>query len=436
MRILKAYNNFYVAIIFLLIFAGSFLAPLELHPKVRYAIIFLLYILVILFLKNSLVSMNRWFFFAIVVLIPSGLLGLFMEWSYIDISADIGRYLAPFLGYAVGILLFNHLDYYRILYVLYGLLALKLFSFYDSVVSKVSNVFQGGPLVEYASPYGLEVHFLYTFLAFFLLKNKLVLFKNKIVSGFIKILLIGYVVGFIVNPILIMSKARTLTMLLSLTLIFIFFTNLKNKLMLIILASLFAGTFLFYSGGTTYNVSNAFDSVTSRFQDTLELIETNEYSADSSTSYRVAEIKNVFGMLYEKFPYSLPFGFGSGALYYENYAEIKGGISQGNYRSDGGIHDIFFIPGGYLFRYGMIGLLFMFYFVVHNYRKISINNTNTHQDTIAASLKLFIIMSIIADLFVPVHAFGNFQYGLFIAMGIVLQNKFKDQYSPSKASVV
>ena len=40
--------------------------------------------------------MNRWFFFAIVVLIPSGLLGLFMEWSYIDISADIGRYLAPF----------------------------------------------------------------------------------------------------------------------------------------------------------------------------------------------------------------------------------------------------------------------------------------------------------------------------------------------------
>ena len=113
MRILKAYNNFYVAIIFLLIFAGSFLDPLELHPKMRYAIIFLLYILVILFLKNSLVSMNRWFFFAIVVLIPSGLLGLFMEWSYIDISADIGRYLAPFLGYAAGVLLFNHLDYYR-----------------------------------------------------------------------------------------------------------------------------------------------------------------------------------------------------------------------------------------------------------------------------------------------------------------------------------
>ena len=78
----------------------------------------------------------------------------------------------------------------------------------------------------------------------------------------------------------------------------------------------------------------------------------------------------------------------------------------------------------------------MLYFVVNNYRKISVNNTNAHQDAIAASLKLFIIISIIADLFVPVHAFGNFQYGLFIAMGIVLQNKLKGQYSPSKASVV
>ena len=107
-------------------------------------------------------------------------------------------------------------------------------------MSKVSNVFQGGPLVEYASPYGLETFPIYLF-SFFSFKNKLVLFKNKkIVSGFIKILLIGYVVGFIVNPILIMSKARTLTMLLSLTLIFIFL-YLKNKLMLIILASIVCG---------------------------------------------------------------------------------------------------------------------------------------------------------------------------------------------------
>ena len=307
MRILKVYNNLYIVIIFVLLFSGTLLAPLQFHPKINYAINFLLYVLVILFHKNAIVRMNRWLFFPIIILIPTGLLGLFLGWSYIDISADIARYLAPFLGYTAGVLLLNHLDYYRILYVLYGLLALNLFSYYKSVVSKVSDVFQGGQLFEYANGYGLEVHFLYAFIAYFLI-------RNKIVSGFKKVLLIGYVVGYILNPIFIVSKARTITMLLSFGLIFIFFTKSKNKLLLIILAVLVMSTFLLYSSGKTFNVSANFDSVTSRFQDTLELIETEEYSIDASTAYRVAEIKNVIGMLYDKLPYSLPFGFGSGAF--------------------------------------------------------------------------------------------------------------------------
>ena len=208
---------------------------------------------------------------------------------------------------------------------------------------------------------------------------------------------------------------------------------------MILLATLVSGTIFLYFSDKTFDSTSrsAYSySVTSRFQDTLELIETEEYSVDASSAYRIAEIKNVFGMLYDKFPYSLPFGFGSGALFYDNHAKIKGGISEGNYRPDGGIHDIFFVPAAYFFRYGAIGLLFMLYFIVHHYRKISVKSVNSHQDTIATSLKLYIIISIIADLFIPVHVYGNFHYGLFIAMGIVLQNKLKDQYSSSKASVV
>lgn len=430
MRFLKAYNNVYVAIIFILIFIGSLLGPLQLHPKTLYAIIFLFYVLIVLFHKNTIVHMNRWLFFAIIVLIPSGLLGINMGWSYIDISADIARYLAPFLGYTAGILLLNHLDYYRILYIWYGLLALDLFSYYISVFSKISYVFQGGPLVEYASKYGLEVHALNSFVAYFLL-------QNKIVSGYKKILLIGYVVGFILNPILIMSKARILTMLLSFALIFIFFSNLKNKVIIILLATLVSGTIFLYFSNKTFNSTYEFDySATSRFQNTLRWIKTKEYHTDASTSYRVAEIKNVFGMLYDNYPYSLPFGFGSGALFYDYHSEIKGGISQGNYRSDGGIHDIFFIPGALLFRYGIIGLLFWLYFALYNYRKISVNNVNVHQATMAASLKLFIIIAITKDLFVPVHAYGNFQFGFFIAMGIIFQNKIKGQYRSLNTSIV
>jgi len=78
----------------------------------------------------------------------------------------------------------------------------------------------------------------------------------------------------------------------------------------------------------------------------------------------------------------------------------------------------------------------MLYFATHNYRKISVNNFNAHQDTIAASLKLFIIIAIFKDLFVPVHVYGNFHFGFFIAMGMVLQNKFNGQYSSLNASVV
>ena len=47
MKILKAYNNFYVIVIFILYFSGTLLAPLQLHPKISYAIIFLLYIFII-----------------------------------------------------------------------------------------------------------------------------------------------------------------------------------------------------------------------------------------------------------------------------------------------------------------------------------------------------------------------------------------------------
>ena len=419
MKILKAYNNFNVVMIFILIFSGALLSPLKLNTKISYAIIFLLYVLIIFFHKNAIVRMNSWLFYAIIVLIPSGLFGLYIGWSFVDISADISRYLAPFLGYTAGILLFNNLEYYRILYLLYGLLAYQIFLFYETVISKSSYVFQGGPLVEYAGKYNLEVHYLYAFVAYFLIKNKLV-------HGFKKILLVGYVLGYILNPILMMSKARTITMLLSFTLILIFFSNLKNKVIMITLTALFTSAIFFYFEGKTFNSTYVSEySATARFEKTLEWFKTKNYYSDASTSYRVAEIQNVFGMLYDKYPYSLPFGFGSGALFYDHHAKIKGGISQKNYRSDGGLHDIFFGPGALLFRYGIIGLLFMLYFAAHNYRKISVNNFNAHQDTIAASLKLFIIISMVKDLFIPVHVYGNIQFGFFIAMGIVLQNKLK-----------
>ena len=222
-----------------------------------------------------------------------------------------------------------------------------------------------------------------------------------------------------------MSKARLIAVLLLFVLIFIFHSKFKERVLLSAFALLITGATLLYSG----------DGVFSRFQSTIELVETDNYFADASTSVRVAEIINVTNMLYDKSPYSLFFGFGAGALYYDNYAKIKGGIHQGNFRADGGIHDIFTMPFAYIFRYGFLGFFLMYSFAIYYYRRILYNQVDKRQDAIAASLKLFIIISIIADLFVPVHMYGNFQFGFFIAMGVVLQNKLNDQYNSLKNSV-
>jgi len=417
MTAIRAYSNFYVIAVFVLFYHAHFLDYFQIHPKVNYAIGFLLYALVVLFYKNSILNMNKWLFYAVVVLIPSLLVGLGMGWSYVDISADAARYLAPFLGYTAGLLLLKQLDYHRILYVLYGLLALQLVSYYSSVISKISYVAQGGPLVEYAKN-GLEVQALYFFIVFFLLRNKLV-------GGVKKMLLLGYAVGYILNPVFLMSKARFITMLLSIALIFVFYSKVKDRILIIAFA-------LFMAGASSLFIN---DRVFDRFKDTIELIETGEYAADASTSVRVAEIINISNMMYDKSPYSLPFGFGSGALYYDDYYKIEGGLSQGNFRSDGGVHDVFTIPFAYVFRYGLIGFFLIYYFFLHSYKKILVYNDGTHQDAIAKSIKLFIVISVVADLFVPVHAYGNAQFGFIVAMGVVLQSKFKTQNNSLKKIV-
>jgi hypothetical protein len=404
---IRAYCNFYLIVAFLLFYSQFFLSPLQIDPKIRYAIIFLLYTIVVVFDKNSILKMNKWLFYAVVVLIPSFLVGLGMGWSYVDIAADLTRYLAPFLGYVAGLLLLKQLDYDKTLYLIYGLLALHLIRYYYSIITKIDYVAQGGDLVEYAAD-GLEVHHLFFFIVFFLLRKNLV-------GGVKKILLYGYVVGFTLNPIFLMSKARFITMLLSFALIFIFYSKAKDRIFIIAFALFMAGT------SSLFINNSAFD----RFKDTIELIETREYSTDPSTSVRVAEIANITFMMHDKSPYSLPFGFGSGALYYDDFFKYEGGLEEGNFRSDGGIHDVFTMPFGYLFRYGLIGFFLIYYFTFFSYKRILVYNDRTHQDTISKSIKLFVLVSAIADLFVPVHMYGNFHFGFIIAIGVVLQSKFK-----------
>jgi len=42
-------------------------------------------------------------------------------------------------------------------------------------------------------------------------------------------ILFGYAVGYILNPVFLMSKARFMTMLLSIALIFVFYSKAKDR---------------------------------------------------------------------------------------------------------------------------------------------------------------------------------------------------------------
>ena len=230
-------------------------------------------------------------------------------------------------------------------------------------------------------------------------------------SGYWKVLLIVYIVGYIFNPVLLESKARLITMLLSFLLIFIFDAKFKEKLMIIIFSIIMSIVLL--------NSNNAL----SRFDDTLNLIKTGKYSADSSTSVRVAEIINISKTLHENIPYSIPLGMGPGALYYDDYAPLKGGIHKGNYRDDGGIHHIFTVYFAYIFRYGVIGLLLILLFVNSIRRKILVKNSDVRYNAFFSLMNVFIIVSLVADAFVPVHVYGNYIFGFLLSLFVILHQK-------------
>ena len=164
----------------------------------------------------------------------------------------------------------------------------------------------------------------------------------------------------------------------------------------------------------------------SRFTKAYDSIIYDEYHIDSSTSYRLAEIKNITQTLMEDPAAKLPLGLGLGALYYDTYEPIQGGVHAENYRPDGGLHHVFTVYFAYILRYGLIGLFIFFIWIYASYKKISkCKNEDPIIYNIVSSVKLYIVISLIADTFVPVHVYGNFSFGFFVAIGVIIASKSK-----------
>ena len=187
------------------------------------------------------------------------------------------------------------------------------------------------------------------------------------------------------------------------------------KLILAILALALAS---FVFNFTDY--SNTF----SRFTKAYDSVVYDEYKTDSSTSFRLVEIKNITQTLLENPLTKLPLGLGTGALYYDTYAPIQGGVHAGNYRPDGGVHHVFTVYFAYILRYGLIGLFIVLLWIYTSYSKISkCKNKDPIVYNIISSIKLYIIISLVADIFVPVYVYGNFSFGFSMAIGIIVASK-------------
>jgi len=402
----RGYSTLVIAL--LVFYQGRIFASIfDLSLELQYASVSISFFLIyILYCKDHL-KINRYLFLSIITMLISLLIGFWMGWYPRDILADVVRYIAPFLGFTAGLYIFGRLQYERVIYFIFFISTVELIIYCESVFGKIYHVIHGSPLIEYAK-HGLNVSGFYFFLFICFLKKRML---NRV--G--KFLAFCYTISFFISPILLMSKARTITMLFSTALVCLFVVKRRTGLIIVIafLVCIFTGIKYLDT-----------DHVFSRTYAAIELLQSGEYSKDPSTGVRIAEISNILDQLNKALPYSILFGMGSGALHFETAMKVEGGRHAEDVRKNGGVHDIYTIFFGYLFRYGVIGfglVLFWTGFVMKKLIKcIKHNKEDPFKYSICLSVILYILYAFLSDNFVAVYVYGNFHYGLILAIAFVV----------------
>ena len=419
---IKQKGGYSPLVIALLVFyqGGIFASIFDLSLELQYASVSISFFLIyILYCKDHL-KIYRYLFLSIITMLISLLIGFWMGWYPRDIFADVVRYIAPFLGFTAGVYTFGRLQYEKVIYFVLCLIAVDLIIYCISVFVKINHVIHGGPLIEYAK-HGLNVSGLYFFLFICFLKKR-ILNRAGIFLAFC------YIISFFINPILLMSKARTISMLFSTALVCLFVVKLRTGLIIVITFLVFAFAGIKYSD---------IDHVFSRVYATVDLLETGVYDKDPSTAIRISEIVNILDQLNQTLPYSILFGMGSGALWFETATPVKGGLHEENFRENGGVHDVYTIFIGYLFRYGVIGfglILFWTGLVMKKLIKcVKYNKEDPFKYSICLSVILYILYAFLSDNFVAVYVYGNFHYGFILATAFVIAHH---KYPLSKARYI
>jgi hypothetical protein len=380
--------------------------------RILYILNFSVYLITLfgLIVLNSSSNINKYVAFSIVIGTISALIGFAQQWIFRDIMADSIRYIAPFIGFYVGIEFFKYNKLSYIYNFLYISCIIELYLYFYFAIDYLFYIYTTGIVAKYNIS-TFYTHPLYAIL--FLIGLKYNIF-NKF-----KIIAVIYILSFAISPLLTLSKAALVSTIT--VIILIIFNHYSKKAIIPILFVVFIAGIFFETG------------IVTRLTAAFMAINPDNFSADYSTSYRVIEIINILHNMINDMP-SLIWGNGAGSQWTFSYIEYKGGVEKEVFRGGIGnaVHHIFFVYLGYLYRFGILGLLLVLVWLYStNYYIYKYNNliTNNILRSFAISIIYYSIFSAIWDAFIPVFIFGNIKFGLYLGLGISVIYKHIYEFS-------
>ena len=352
-------------------------------------------------------KINPYLLVAVIISFFSLMIGIYNDWYLGDIIGDSYRYVAPILGFAVGLKLLDEVNseginkLIKIILIIYTSLFL-----FDVIEFLIIALINNNELFTYVNRINIDVSpilFIFGYL----------LFIQKPFNYYT--LLFAIVAFFTISIMLInLSKANFILIFLYMLIpMIILKKHLMNTFLIILILILFVILFDL--------IEYRINPMTKTISDFIILNEINTH--DYSTASRLTEVSTIFKSFSNNILMIFT-GFGNGSLLMG--IESSAGINPINFRENGGLHHIHIEYFSLLYRNGIIGLLFYVYWQLYIIRK-SLVFTNNHTYSVSLQYLFSIcigtyIIGISMIAFTNAGFYGKLGIGLLAALVIKISN--------------
>lgn len=307
--------------------------------------------------------------------------GMFVGIAYGNLNMFFVQDMYKFLFFPVGFSAAAYWYYYspsfdRFFYIIYWVM------FVFALVRSALHYYLGGDIIFL---YG-TVHDL-----FLISMSVGMLWKNPL----------SRIIGIITILLVILGNKRTLLVMFIMNLVVSFIFFFRNVKLLVWLARIVM-TLLAVILCVSY-ITKTEQTVFKRFLNTASTYE-SDVGEDSK---RLREVTTAYDLIQESAPFSLLFGFGSGAYFLDPVPNEVTGVSV--------VHSIHFTPMAYLYRYGLVGFIFIIA-LYGSFVRIVLFFSFSSDRVVDFSVKLTIISSFIMSFMVYSFVddvFLGFIYGLY-----------------------